>query len=249
MMTHTIKKYRNMLFVLALFFSSAGMLFALEVPALAGIPLHDTARVLSSQEFGALKEKLLQIDARKNFQAGVLIVKKLDGTDIETYATEVFEKWKLGSAADDNGVLLVVAVSDHKMRIEVGYGLEGTLTDAACGLIIRNIIAPQFKNDNYFQGIMDALSAMENSIEGDGSTLENVSAIQNSSDDDGSLIFYIIVLIIFMLIRFIFGFRRGGVLGGFSSLFSSFGSGFFGGDSGFSGRGGRSGGGGASGSW
>ena len=80
----------------------------------------------------------------------------------------MFESWKLGQKGKDNGVLVVVVPQDRKMRIEVGYGLEATLTDGACGQIIRNVMTPQFKSGDYDKGVEDGVAAIIAQLEGKG---------------------------------------------------------------------------------
>ena len=245
------RKIKTILIVCWLFCFFATAAFALDVPTLNGSPLHDMANLLSAENAAALKNLLLEIDSRKNFQEAILIVKSLDGTDIESYAVKVFEKWRLGDADKNTGVLIVVALDDRRIRIEVGYGLEGVLTDAQAGLIIRKIITPHFRNNNYFEGLRAATSAIQNLIEGDASTLENIAAVDNDENEIPiPVIIFAILLIIFVLVKV----RKASSTGRFGSNFGGFSSGSFGGGGfssggGFTGGGGFSGGGGASGGW
>ncbi|MEL5720379.1 MAG: TPM domain-containing protein [Treponemataceae bacterium] len=225
-----------------------GFAYALDVPNLAGSPLHDKAEVLSQTEFQTLKSSLMEIDSRKNFQQAILIVKSLEGSDIESYAIEVFEKWKLGKVGKDNGVLIVVAINDKRMRIEVGYGLEGILTDAMAGAIIRNIIAPNFQKNKYFEGLQKATDAIKNIVEGDGSVVKEQLQVSNDRDEILSDIISIVIIIIIFLI--ISSKKTGFISSGGGSYGGGFGGGgFSSGGGGFSGGGGSSGGGGASGGW
>ena len=96
----------------------------------------------------------------------VLTVPTIGSESIEEYATRVFDAWKLGQKGKDNGVLVVVAPKDRKMRIEVGYGLEGTLTDATASRIIRNEMTPQFKADNFDGGVESGVNAIVALLEG-----------------------------------------------------------------------------------
>ena len=88
----------------------------------------------------------------------VLTVKSLEGDSIENFSINTAKKWKLGQADKDNGALLVVAIDERALRIEVGYGLEGTLTDMQNGLIIRNVIVPYFKSGDYGAGITEGVN-------------------------------------------------------------------------------------------
>lgn len=112
------------------------------------------------------KELRVYEDSSSN-QIAILIVQSLEGEVIEEYSLKVAEKWKLGTKSKDNGVLLLIAIDDHKMRIEVGHGLEGVLTDAQSNRIIRNEMAPNFRRGNYDEGVLAAITAMEKAIGGE----------------------------------------------------------------------------------
>ena len=94
-------------------------------------------------------------------------MKSLEGSDIETYANELFRNWKLGEAKKNNGVLLLVAPNEHKVRIEVGYGLEGTLTDALSSVIISSAIVPRFKANDFTGGIERGVDGIISVLSGD----------------------------------------------------------------------------------
>ena len=106
----------------------------------------------------------------------MLTVPTIGDTSVEEYATKVFENWKLGKKGTDNGVLVVVVPNDHKMRIEVGYGLEGTLTDVVSSRIIRNIMTPRFKAGDYDGGIETGVSAIVAQLEGKGDVTSSANA-------------------------------------------------------------------------
>ena len=93
------------------------------------------------------------LEDKSGIQLVVATVKSLQGGDVETYANQLFRTWKLGEAKKNNGVLLLVAPTEHKVRIEVGYGLEGTLTDALSSVIITSAIVPRFKANDFPGGI------------------------------------------------------------------------------------------------
>src|SRR6266446_3914181 len=106
----------------------------------------DLAGILSSQQAASLDQALSDYEQRTSNQIVVLTVKSLEGQDIESYSIAVAEAWKAGQKHKDNGVILVIAPDERKVRIEVGYGLEGVLTDAKSSQIIRNILAPHFRS-------------------------------------------------------------------------------------------------------
>ena len=113
----------------------------------------DAAGILDAATQAALVIKLKALEDRSGIQLAVATVKSLEGNDIAPYANELFRFWKLGEAAKNNGALLLVAPHERKVRIEVGYGLEGRLTDAVSKIIIVNAIAPRFKAGDYAGGV------------------------------------------------------------------------------------------------
>ncbi len=141
-------------------------IWAFEVPEIDG-RVTDKAGLYSLEFKSQLEEKLAKIDNETRAEVAVLTINKLPDAYIEEYAVEVFEKWGIGKAKEDNGVLLVIAKDDREVRIEVGYGLEGAITDGRAGEIIRNEIVPQFKLDNYELGTMAGVEKIEKYIRGE----------------------------------------------------------------------------------
>ncbi len=135
------------------------------VPALTGRVV-DEAGILSAATRQTLSTLLSAHEAATTNQVAVLTVSSLDGETIEAFSLRVAEAWGLGTAENDNGVLLTVAVADRKMRIEVGYGLEGPLPDAVAGRIIRNEIAPHFRQGDYDAGVLAGVQSILGAIEG-----------------------------------------------------------------------------------
>jgi uncharacterized protein len=142
---------------------------AQDVPYLTGRVVDD-AHILSDGARAQLASTLKAHEDATTNQVVVLTVPTLGGGDIESYANNVFHTWKLGQKGKDNGVLVVVVPNDHKMRIEVGYGLEGTLPDAAAGQIIRRWMTPAFKAGNYDKGVQDGVTAIVARLEGHAPT-------------------------------------------------------------------------------
>ena len=149
--------------LLALTFASAAV--AAEVPYLSGRVVDD-AEMLKPATRDALADKLKAHEARTTDQIVVLTVRTIGDESIESFATSVFEQWKLGQKGKDNGVLMIVVPADHKMRIEVGYGLEGALTDAQAGRIIRNVMTPAFKAGDFDGGVTAGVDAVLGVLEG-----------------------------------------------------------------------------------
>jgi uncharacterized protein len=213
--------------------------------------VNDFTSTLSSSEINTLDTNLKIYQDSTSNQLVFLMISTLDNYPLEYYSMNVAEKNKIGTKEHDNGALFLVVKNDRKMRIEVGYGLEGVLPDALCSSIIRNVVAPHFKRDEYYAGVTDGLRAIVSAIAGEYKADKN---LKNRDRDKGisgiGTLMFIIFVIIMSLLR---GGRRGGGFiffpGGFSGGGSggSFGGG--GGFGGFSGGGGGFGGGGASGGW
>lgn len=230
------------------------------IPALTD-PVMDTAGILQPQTVRYLNDELRRLKESGGSQIAILTIPKLDGDEIESYSIRVATEWKLGTEAKDNAVLLVVAVEDHKLRIEVGQGNEGVLTDAQSSRIIRQGITPLFKSGDYDSGIVTGVAGIV-ALTDPGFVMSQGEQrqVRHSRSGGGQHGFPIIFFIIFVIIVLISN-RRGGRGGGFGSgLAGGFiggfgaGGGFGGGGGGgsgggFGGGGGGFSGGGASGEW
>jgi len=235
----------------------AALAHATDFPPLSGRVV-DAANILTPATRAELTQQLDAFEQRSGIQIVVATVPNLDGLDIETYGVDLARAWQIGSKAKNDGALLLVAKAEHKVRIEVGYGLEGDLTDAMSSYIISTRIVPQFRKGDFDAGVRDGVSGI---IEVLGNPQQAARATPKQHARAAPVgIFWLIVL--FIVISG-FGGRRGGggglaraifwgsVLNGMSSGRGrgGFGGGGFGGGGGFSGGGGSFGGGGASGSW
>lgn len=213
---------------------------------------NDFTNTLSSEELQSLNTRLKTYEDTTSNQLVSLMIATLDGYPLEDYSFEVAEKNKIGSKEHSNGVLFLVVKDDRKMRIEVGYGLEGALPDALASSILRNEVAPHFRRNEYYAGINSGISAIIAAIGGE----YKADSKEKNPEEFGFIIF----ITIFIAVILISSFLRG--RGGFSGYTYSggrwgtggFGGGFGGGSSsgsfgGFSGGGGSFGGGGSSGSW
>lgn len=229
------------------------------------------------------KEKITQlagaIEKESTVEIAVVTIESLEGESMEMYAVKLFENWGIGKRDNDNGLLIIVAKDSHDYRFEVGYGLEGTITDSMKVNIGDRIIVPNFKNGDYGKGIYESMLVVQELIKGNPEVVSKYSMNQGSSDDFASL-FIILIILVFVFIIFISimntrysrdtsGRRRydsgipapgigwgwgGGGLGGGRIGGGGFGGGFGGGGGGFGGGfggfgGGRSGGGGFGGKW
>ena len=156
---------RVLLWLIALSWALAGYAQQADVPYLTGRVV-DNAEILKPDTRKQLAETLRQHEQKTTNQIAVLTVRTLHGESVEEYAVRVFAAWKLGQKGKDNGVLVVVAPQDRRMRIEVGYGLEGTLPDAVAARIIRNVMTPRFKGGDYDGGIAEGVKAIVARLEG-----------------------------------------------------------------------------------
>ena len=137
------------------------------VPELWGQRIHDEAHALKTTTIDQLENELKRYEDTTSNQIAVLIVQSLDGEVLENYSLKVAEKWKLGQKNKDNGVLLLIAIDDHKIRIEVGQGLEGVLTDAQSNRLIRNEMAPEFRRGDYDAGVKAGVAGIIKAIAGE----------------------------------------------------------------------------------
>jgi uncharacterized protein len=140
---------------------------AADIPYLTGRVV-DEANILTAEARTRLTRDLKAHEDATTNHVVVLTVPSIGSQSIEEYATKVFESWKPGQKGKDNGVLVVVVPQDRKMRIEVGYGLEGRLTDGTAGQIIRTWMTPAFKAGNYDKGVEDGVAAILARLEGRG---------------------------------------------------------------------------------
>lgn len=252
-----------MLAFLVAVFLSLGALAQDRSPALTGRVV-DGARLLDSAQAAALESRLADFEAKSGIQFVVATVASLDGQEIEPYANALFRKWGLGQKERNNGVLLLVAPKERRVRIEVGYGLEGTLTDALAKVIIANAMAPRFKAGDFAGGIQRGVEDVITVLTTDSSEWAGRADLRAESEPglfERILPFLIFLIFLFVIVSIIRNSARGGRIvqrGGRAVVLPSSASPWgrssgWGGDSGFgggfSGGGGSSGGGGASGSW
>lgn len=245
-------------------------LAALEVPAWSG-PVNDLAQVMSPQQEQELTDYLTNLNNQTGIQMAVLTVPSLEGDSIEDFSFRTASAWKLGQEKEDNGALLVVSEGDRELRIEVGYGLEGVLTDAKSGLIIRNVITPHFRTGDYGTGIVEGIKNMVGVATADAelvsSDLEEDEGVDSRSLIVSVVFFTLYFAILSMAISKAIKYGRGRKKGSAGKTNSASGAGSyvppiffgggpssssrnsFGGGGGFSGGGGSFGGGGASGKW
>lgn len=171
---------------------------ALEVPRLQG-RVNDYAELLSPATEASLESVLKSLESSDSTQIFVLTIGSLQGDSLEEFSLRVVEDWKIGQQGLDNGVLLLVARDDRKIRIEVGYGLEGKLTDMTAGRIIGNVMGPRFKQGDFNQGIIDGIGAIVMTVRGEFTAAAETKPNGSGREDPGGLLTSMI------FIFFIFG--------------------------------------------
>jgi uncharacterized protein len=163
MMSHALPRA---LLAAALLFPPAYTAAEIAVPPLKA-RVTDLTATLTSDQRAALEQKLAALEARKGSQVAVLLVPTTLPETVEQYAIRVFDQWKLGRKGMDDGVLLLVAKNDRKLRIEVGYGLEGAIPDAIAKRVMDEDIVPLFKQGNFYGGISAGTDRVSKLIEGE----------------------------------------------------------------------------------
>ncbi len=241
--------------------------------------VNDLAHTMDAGQVEQLEQKLVGFDKTTSTQITIVTIKNLGGYEVEQYAVELANRWGIGQKSKDNGVLLLAAIDDRRMNISTGYGLEGALTDALSGRIIRNEITPAFKQGDYYTGFNKGADAIIAATKGEYTADEKAQNGEGVSLGRVIMIVFIIFFILWIisknsggggggdymsgrgsrgglsniLLGSLLGSALGGRRGGFGrGGFGGGGGGFGGGSSGggFGGFGGGSfGGGGASGSW
>lgn len=174
---------------------------AADVPFLSG-HVNDNAGVLSLATVRELEDALKNHEDSTSNQIAVLTITSLEGEPLEDYSRRVVTTWKLGQKGKDNGVLLLVAKDDRKVRIEVGRGLEGNLTDAIASSIIRHEIVPQFKAGDYDRGVTDGVHAILGAIAGAYTAEETSDAPMDTGTGILAFLFFLLVVGLFTLVAF-----------------------------------------------
>ncbi len=220
-----------------------------DFPTLSGRVV-DEASLMSRKQAHQLTQQLAAFEKRSGIQLVVASIDTLAGDTIEEYGYQLGRHWGIGQKGKDNGVLLLIAQDERKVRIEVGYGLEGALPDAIAANIIQTRILPAFKRGDMVAGVVAGSQAIMQALAGEYKPVENAS--KDKLGGPWLFILMVIVMIVLHNLRGGGGGGRGGrrraayLAGGFGAGRSG---GGFGGGGGFSGGGGSFGGGGASGGW
>lgn len=195
----------------------------LPVPALK-TRVTDLTQTLSQTERTALEEKLAAFESKKGSQIAVLLVPTTQPEDIAQYAIRVAEQWKIGREKSDDGVLVLIAKSDRKMRIEVGRGLEGAIPDVYAKRIVSDVIGPKFKQGDFYGGLDAGVDQIITLVDGEALPAPNKKAV--GGIDIGNILPMLLFggLITGLFLRSIFGTflgsaLNGGLIGGVIMLF------------------------------
>jgi uncharacterized protein len=256
-----MKRWIQGLVVLGALTVALGAAAAPTFPPLSGRVM-DAAGILPAETVSSITAKLKELEDKTTDQFVVATVKSLEGYDVQDYGYQLGRAWGIGQKGKNNGVILLVAPAEHKVGYEVGYGLEGTLTDALTQVIIQNAILPRFRANDFAGGIQRGVDDTIQVLSGDAAELQQQAAKRPGDNSGWNALIPFAIFLIFVIVINSLGRRRGG--GGFlagmiaSSILNSrsggWGSGHGGGwggggGGGFSGGGGSFGGGGSSGSW
>ena len=177
----------------------AGSAHALPVPGKPAGYVNDTAGLLSPSVRQDLERTLADFEQATSNQVVVAIFPSLEGASLEDFSIRLAKQWKLGTAKKDNGIILLIFSEDRQVRIEVGYGLEGALPDAVASQIIRDQITPLFREGNYDQGVIAAVSAIIRATKGEYKT--DSRAAENKEKMLASYFFF--ALAAFFIFRFV----------------------------------------------
>ena len=257
---------RGLLLLLFALWSAGALAADPSYPTLTG-RIVDGANLIAPEARARIEGKLKAHEDKTSDQVVVATVPSLQGLTIEDFANGLFRHWKLGDKAKNNGALLLVAPNERKVRIEVGYGLEGALTDALSKVIITTAVAPKFKAGDFAGGIEAGIDAMLSILAGDAEEWQRRAEVRSddSSFAEDLAVVVVMIIVFFLIASFMreLGRANGGARqhrtrdgrwivlppssGG--SSWGGGGGGWSSGGGGFSGGGGSSGGGGASGDW
>jgi len=184
--------------------------------------VNDYTDTIGGEQKQSLENKLSQIEKSTGNEIAIVIIKNLQGDTIENFAEKLFKDWGIGKEKKDNGVLILVAKEDREMRIEVGYGLEGALTDAQSNWIINQVMKPAFRNNDFYKGIDEAADKIIAATQGENiPSLSTTKNERKNSDIDYEMLFWAGAFV-FMWLSAILGRSKswwlGGVLGGTAGI-------------------------------
>ncbi len=184
--------------------ASASGAIALDVPPYTG-RVNDLAGMMSPGTRASLEKYLAELERTDSTQVAVLTIPSLDGDAMSDFSIRVAEAWKVGQKGEDNGAILLVSKADRKVRIEVGYGLEGVLTDVLSSQIISNVIGPRFKAGDFDGGFADGVTAIAGAVRGE---YVAAPAKQTRRSKRGILPLIVIPMLLFITFTEMFGRRK-----------------------------------------
>ena len=207
--------------ILALVFAAmAGAVAEVSVPALKA-RVTDLTGTLASAQVATLEAELRAFEQRKGSQIAVLMLSSTQPETIEQYSIRVAERWKIGRARVDDGVILVIAKNDQRLRLEVGYGLEGAIPDVVAKRLIREVIAPHFLANDFYGGISDGARTLMKLIDGEklpppAHSISSTAGTSTNSEDYQSIIAVLLVVAVVAggILKAIFGRLFGSALTG-----------------------------------
>ncbi len=192
--------FRGALYTLATLLLTTGVVFAYTNPGNPTGYVNDFAHILKTEDITTLNTKLTDFEKQTSNEIVVVTIPSLDGDTVENYAVKLFEDWKIGKKDTSNGVLLLIAPTEKQMRIEVGYGLEGALTDAQSYWIINNELKPAFQQNKYAEGIATALDTIMGATQGEYVPSEKTSGSSHSDFSPAIIIFGFFIIQFFAAI-------------------------------------------------
>lgn len=199
----------SLLFLLLFSFTANATFVSL--PPLKTDRVIDSAKLLTTPQFQKLNNLLIDFENNRGdgSQFVLYIVPTIGNETIEQFTYRTFNEWKIGKAGKDNGILLVVSISDHKVRFEIGYGYEGALTDVLTGRIIRNDILPYFKSENYYSGIEQGLKHAMQIANGEPIEFDNslINLIPFKILQTHFMLTYLVIFSLIYVYKLIFGTR------------------------------------------
>jgi uncharacterized protein len=204
--------------------TAPAIVFAYANPGQPAGFVNDFAGLLSAENKAVLETKLVDFEKTSGNEISVVTVKSLGGDSIENFAVKLFEDWGIGKEKEDNGVLILVAEEDREMRIEVGYGLEGALTDAQSYWIIKNIMTPAFSSGDFYSGLNGAADKIIEATKGEYIPSEN----SGNSESNINWVFLIVFLPMWLasVLARSKSWWLGGAIGGIAGMIIGFIKGF-----------------------
>jgi len=195
---------QNWLLLPVLFLFTLAPVMAYTSPGQPGGFVNDYADILTPEQEATLESRLEALATSDGSEIAIVTVANLGDDTVENYAVSLFAEWGIGKKEKDNGVLLLVAVEEREMRIEVGYGLEGTITDAQSYWIIRDVLTPAFKNGEYYSGISGAIDKVSEAITGT-TVLPSAEAhdTSNGEDNEANLLITLLPLLSMAFLGFL----------------------------------------------